>query len=399
MFRRRWVLWIAFVCVHVGIAGFGLIHPGAWPFSDVIYAYKPWMSELFRDGAWQGLSVDGVYPVLAPVPMVLAAVLAPVSGYLLAWLFVSMAANAIGFAVLLGRGDDVGRFRASWFWLIFLTLLGPVSLGRIDGITVPVAIVGGLLLGARPALAGAILAVGAWIKIWPVAIAAAAFVALRGRWRIAAGAAGVTLGILIVAAVSGSLTHTLSFVAGQTGRGLQFEAPVALPLVWAAAVGTPGVEVAFDDGISTYQIEGAAADLVSAWMTPVLILALAFVLVLGARAKRVHALWSDLFPVLALALVLVLIVFNKVGSPQFTLWLIAPIALALSARGFRRFAVFGWVAAFLTLIVYPLVYDSLLALDTVGLVAQTLRVLWLCACLVVAGVVLWRMGTRTVVTV
>ena len=62
------------------------------------------------------------------------------------------------------------------------------------------------------------------------------------------------------------------------------------------------------------------------------------------------------------ALTAALIVFNKVGSPQFMTWLVAPIVLGLvlDRRRWRSVAVFALVVAALTQSVYPLTYDGLL---------------------------------------
>ena len=355
------------------------------------------MRELFRDGAWQGLTVDGVYPTLAPIPMVLAWLLAPPLSYLVAWILVVTAFDALGFAFLLGRGTARGRLVAAWFWLAFIVLIGPVALGRLEAVTVAIAVVGALLLSTRPAVAGVVLAIGTSIKIWPAALIAAALVGLRRRWSVVIGAAALTAAILLVGAVTGNLSHMLSFVSGQTGRGIQLEAPVALPLLFASAFGAPGIEVVFDTAISTYQLEGPGVDVLAAVMTPVLAVVVLALLLVGVRSQRRGSPEIHLVALLGLALVLALILFNKVGSPQFALWLVAPVVLGLSAeiRAFRLFALLALAVAATTQLVYPLLYDHLLALDGIGLAAQLLRVGSLTAVFVIVVVALWRLDGRT----
>ncbi|HEX7804852.1 MAG TPA: hypothetical protein VF413_01680, partial [Cellulomonas sp.] len=64
----------------------------------------------------------------------------------------------------------------------------------------------------------------------------------------------------------------------------------------------------------------------------------------------------------ALLVLVVLIVLNKVGSPQYLAWLGAPVALALALRlpGWRSTAWQVAALALLTQIVFPLDYGALL---------------------------------------
>ena len=84
-----------------------------------------------------------------------------------------------------------------------------------------------LVLTTAPRLAGVLLAVATWIKVWPAALIAAAFVALRTRWRIAAGAAIASAVIATTALLLGAGTNLFSFIGQQAGRGLQVESPIA----------------------------------------------------------------------------------------------------------------------------------------------------------------------------
>ena len=88
--------------------------------------------------------------------------------------------DAVAFAILLGT-RRLARTRriAAWWWLGFLALLGPIAFGRIDAITVPLAITGLLWAAGRPRVAAALLTIGAWIKVWPAALLVALVVASR----------------------------------------------------------------------------------------------------------------------------------------------------------------------------------------------------------------------------
>ncbi|WP_303755806.1 hypothetical protein, partial [Acinetobacter baumannii] len=113
---------------------------------------------------------------------------------------------------------------------------------RIDAITVPIAVIGGLWLVSRPAVGAALLTIGAWIKIWPGALALAAVVALRARVRVLVAAAVVSVGVVATLLLLGADTEVLGFLTEQTGRGLQIEAVAATPFLWLAVAGAARIE-------------------------------------------------------------------------------------------------------------------------------------------------------------
>jgi membrane-associated phospholipid phosphatase len=90
----------------------------------------------------------------------------------------------------------------------------------------------------------------------------------------------------------------------------------------------------------------------------------------------------------ALTGVLDLIVFNKVGSPQFMIWLAVPlIALVYFGINRSKFAlVIGSAILLLTQLVYPVFYIQLLGLETLPLWLLTIRNLMLVTLLVWANV-------------
>jgi len=292
-------------------------------------------------------------------------------------------ADACAFAVLLHGRRAAGepwraRTRAAWWWIAFLALLGPIALGRIDALSVPLAVAGLLAVVTRPALAAVLLTIGAWVKVWPAALVGAVLVACRGRARVLGIAAAVSAAIVFVALLLGSGANVLSFVTQQTGRGLQIESPVSTPWLWLAQSGGDA-SIYYDRELLTFQVRGSGVDLAGALMTPVQAVAVLLVVLLGVRATRRGESALELLPVLALALVLALIAFQKVGSPQFTCWIAAPIVLGLLTRGARFTvpAVFGLVLALLTQLVYPVLYGMLLELAPAMLTVLTLRnALW-----------------------
>lgn len=377
---RLVALWSAFGLVHLVTAVAGWLYPSQ-PMGDVVLVYEPWSSAALSGGAIVGVTETWVYPQLALVPMLFAkilstpliAVLGASEAYLIAWAALVTVLDAIAFAVLVGRSPSQPRRIAAWFWITALLLLGPIAMYRIDAITVPLAVIGGLWLVRRPAAAAALLAIGAWIKIWPGALLLAAVVAARSRMRVLLTAAAVSAAVLIVLVAIGADTEIFGFLTEQTGRGLQIEAVAATPFLWLAIAGAARIEYSFD--ILTFQISAQGADAVSAVLTPLMAALVVVITVIGGLKASRGASFARLFPPFALSLVTTLIVMNKVGSPQFQTWLIAPVILWLVLDRTRAVAPALLVLALcaLTCLIYPLSYDALLRAETLPVAILTLR--------------------------
>jgi hypothetical protein len=150
---------------------------------------------------------------------------------------------------------------------------------------------------------------------------------------------------------------------------------VATPYLWLAALGNESSFIYYSREILTFQVAGPNVDTVALFMTPLLGLAVAAIVAAGVRGVRRGAPVVRLLPPLILALVVALQLFNKVGSPQFLTWLIAPIVLGIVWRG-RGYAVPAGIAlalAALTQVVYPYLYWRLLAADPLLIAVLTVR--------------------------
>lgn len=391
-------LWCAFIVVHAAVAVAGWIFPSQ-PMGDVVLVYEPWSSSALSGGPVVGITQTWVYPQLALVPMLLAklmslplvASMGASGAYLIAWAVLVIVVDALAFAVLLGRAPSPPRRAGAWFWIAAILLLGPIALYRIDAIAVPLAVIGGLWLTRRPGIAAALLTIGAWIKIWPAALVIAAIVASRHRMRVLLTAAAVTAGTIGALLLLGADTEIFGFLAAQNGRGLQIEAVAATPFLWLVVGGAATIDYSFE--ILTFQIGAPGADAVAAALTPLMVVVVVVVTGMGAIKAMRGASFSRLFPPLALSLVLSLIVMNKVGSPQFQTWLIAPLVVWFVLDRTRASAPATIVLALsaLTCLVYPLTYDALLHGETLPIVILSIRNI-----LLVVGLVL---GIRALVRV
>ncbi|WP_203580503.1 glycosyltransferase 87 family protein [Microbacterium hibisci] len=373
MSRRAWV-WIAFVLVHAVVIWLGFVddHAASW---DVGQLYRWWAWQTLHGEAFPGITEDWIYPALAHLPILLTGVFYPLVDYTLVWGLLVTALDAAAFAVLVGRGRSRGRLIAAWFWLAATLALGGVGMFRLDAVTVPLAVAGSLWLVGRPWLGSALLAVATWIKVWPAAILAAGVIAVRRRLAIVGAATAVSAIVVAAVLLAGGGAHLLGFVGDQTSRGLQIEAPVSTFYMLLAVARHPGAAVVHDDELITFQVQGPGVDAVIAAMTPVLLVGMLALAATGAVKVWRGATFAALFPPLAAALVLGFIVLNKVGSPQYMTWLIAPlvVGLVLDVRRWWRPAALAVVILALTQGVFPFWYDAILVLRPVEVWMLVLR--------------------------
>jgi hypothetical protein len=399
----RFVLWIGFLLTHLWLGATNLLAPG-FPLGDVTLVYKLWSQQAISADYWVGIDAPWVYPIAAIVPMLAAMALGP-GFYESSWLAIVMIFDCAAFAAVTGWATSRNRALVGWWWIAFLLLLGPIALGRIDSITVPLAIVGVLLLATRPAAAAVVLAVATWIKVWPAALVAAVVIASSRRRAVVVAAAATSVAIAGSALAMGSGRNVLSFVGEQAGRGLQIEAPVSTVWMWLASAGVADTALYYDRDILTYQVRGPGVEITAMLMTPLLALVALAVCAIGLWAVRRGAGSIELLGPLALALVCALIAVNKVGSPQFMSWLAVPIIMGLATnaagRGvsFRLPAALGLALAGLTQLFYPYFYTRLLSLEPALIGALTLRNIVIFVLLGWAVRALLSIGRRARVTV
>ncbi|NQX12785.1 DUF2029 domain-containing protein [Microbacteriaceae bacterium VKM Ac-2855] len=365
-------LWGAFAAVHLLLCLLSLYAPGL-PMGDVSIVYKEWVRQAVAGEGVVGIDSTWVYPIVAFLPMAAAWMFGP-DLYDVTWLGLVVAADAVAFGLLIGWNAGK-RATAAWWWLAFLFLLGPIAVGRIDAFTMPLAIIGLVWASRRPAVAAVLLTIGTWIKVWPAALLGAAIIALRARWRMLQVALASSAAIIAIALVLGSGTRIFSFFSDQTTRGLQVESSISTIWVWLSAFGVPDTYVFYNEPLNTFEVHGFGTDLAAALMNPLLGLSVLAIVLLGIRAMRAGADAGRLLPVLALAFTIALIAFNKVLSPQYIVWLAAPVVAGIVVAG-RQFSTPAklslWIAA-LTQLIYPYLYILLLSVNPLMVTVLTAR--------------------------
>ena len=360
---------VAFLVVHLVLGAIGLTDPRGQVLGDINGVYRFWM-DYWRDrGVLVGIDTTWVYPIVALVPMVIAYALGD-GPYATVWLVLVTALDAGALALLARRRLELG-----WWWLAFTACLGPVALFRVDAVALPIAVAGVLVATRRPAVASALLTLAAWVKVWPAALVAAMLAVGRRRSLVVAAAAAVSAVVIGIAVALGARSSVFSFIGAQTDRGLQVEAPIATPFLLLAAAGAAGAVVYYDRALLTFQVRGDGTAEAAACMNVVLLAGVAAVLVLGVVARRRGRDEAAVLALVSLGLVTAVVALNKVGSPQYFTWFVAPVLLGLLAdqRLFRLPVVLLPVMAVCTQLIYPWFYDDVILLRPQLLALLALR--------------------------
>ena len=367
-------MWLAFIAAHVWLIWLGMVVvPGA--LGDLFGVYRFWVNTALGGGPLVGITAPWVYPPLALIPLFIPAIVGS-NGYVLAWLVMVTIGDLIAFYYLIrGFTRPAPRALAAWWWIGALVALGPVALGRLDSVVTPLAVWALLFVLTRPRVAGVLMALGAWIKVWPGAILIAAILVAQRRWRILVAFVATSVIVLGAALAMGAGTNALSFIGYQNSRGLQIESPAATWFMWLAGTGNGSAQVYFDNDMLTYQVTGPGSAIVASAMTWLMVIAVIATVTLTALGARRDNAPVSLLPAVTLALVMALIAFNKVGSPQYFVWLVPPIiaGLIIDRRRFSPLATVALVATLLTQVIYPWIYVDIIEARLGGLLILTLR--------------------------
>jgi hypothetical protein len=174
----------------------------------------------------------------------------------------------------------------------------------------------------------------------------------------------------------GSVPKLLNFLTQQGDRGMQLEATFTTPWLWLSVLNVGGSRMYMNTDINSMQVDGPGTAVMSVLMQPLLVLAA--LLVAGLTFWALHngkqhngkqhngqpgegADRTELLLAGALTLATAFVVFNKVGSPQFMVWLAPAVAVGLahSWREWRVPAAMLIAVAIATYFIYPLFYDAL----------------------------------------
>ena len=343
-------------------------------FSDV-QLYDFWAANLTysyfilleQDPKWQ-------YPPLAAVIFLLAYLIAANT---IGFVFLALIADLLIFVLLVHRGKKNSNSMPAVIWVMAPLVIGPIILGRFD-VFPTLAAVFALLHVSSIKKFGAAVAIGALLKVWPLLLLLAT---PRGTFTRVATWFVATFGIgslLLSFWWNGNL---LSFLSSQRSRGLQIESVGALPYqIWNAGPGNVASAVKF----GAIEIIAPGTSVVSLVLTLVGIALIGVIIFWRATGRLASAEPADL----ALTAVLISIVTSRVLSPQYMVWVFGLLAVCAfrPQQKFRRILILIFISAGLGQLIYPFMYESLLAGSKLAVAAHTVRILTL----IWATVIMWQ---------
>lgn len=391
--RRPWVIVAVAFGVTRLVAGWIADHPedvypagSANPSFDIAN-YAVWGNQMQDFGNWPYREFELEYP-----PGALAVANGPYwvsdEGFQEAYIVQSVAFDAFGLLAVYRLASR----RHSWWgvaaWLVLVPLLGPVSYTRLD-IVVAAAVAWALerAIAGRWAASGAWLGLGVAVKLTPGLILPALAIVAPRRWRPMA-AAGVVAAAFVVPFV-GDLPEVADQVFGyHLERGVHAESlwgSLALGARWAF-----DADVELVSAFGASDIRATAADELKTLSN----VAAVGVLLDGALTARRRVRRGDgaHLAVAVCGAFTLLTAVGRVFSPQYLVWLVAPMAVALTVapRAMRWPAILFGCSVALAHLVYPVLFFDYLAVEGLAVAAGVGRNLLLVAAGVLGVRAAWR---------
>jgi hypothetical protein len=314
------------------------------------------------------------------------------AGYRLAFACGMVLVDAVGLwaASRLARVVDAGRRRIPLAYVLAMVAMGPLLVLRFDLVpAVCVLLAAAMAAEGRPGWAAAALGYGTAAKIFPGVLAPLLVLGLVPAmgWRrsllrtVPPFLAG--FGLTVVPALLLSVGGTADSILFHVQRGVQIES------LWANAIGLLDVlgvvQARTVNGFGAYDLSSSVsglAKLLSGVATAVALAAAAWLV--WRRARRLGGLgpadWAAAFAVGVFAFVLP----TRVLSPQYLVWLCAPMAALAAGLAGRRALWTLVAAAVVSQVIFPFRYSQLRRLYPFDVGLLTLRnLLLVAACLLV----------------
>ncbi len=261
---------------------------------------------------------------------------------------------------------------ASALFPLAVALTGAIIVNRYD-VVVALVLAGFLLcLAARWYVAAAmVLGMGFALKLTPAALLPLVFILLGKprRWLLPAFAFGATALVPFLPYLfssPGGLWHVFQYYLE---RPLQIESVLGTPLLFGQLLGADWATWVHSHG--SHALVAPGTDFLASSSSVFMLLGLGLVYWLIWRSREhLRATPADQ-AVAVLALILALIAFGKVLSPQYFIWIL-PAWVLVAARD-RTIAILGGLTLFLTQVEFPKLYWSLLEMQWFALLPVVLR--------------------------
>jgi hypothetical protein len=293
---------------------------------------------------------------------------------------IMLALDAV-FTVLLWRAArPETRLSAVAVWAGFVPLLGAITYVRFDLVPAVLAAVAVLWISRRPALSGAAVGLGAAVKLWPALLVLPLLGRPSSRRRVLLGFIVAGFGLAALSLVLGGWSRLVSPLGYQSGRGLQIESVLATPVMVLWGAGSAAYKITLTK-YHSWDITGPGAGVLATGTTVATALGLLFLAWLAFRVVKHKVTDQATIALLALVTTAVMMITNKVLSPQYLIWL-GPVLVTLiavhgptpetfpdqglgagretvSRQSLRTITLLTLIATVLTHVIYPMGYANI----------------------------------------
>ena len=325
------------------------------------------------------------------------------AGYRLAFACEMVLVDAVGLwaASRLARIVDQGRRRIPLAYVLAMVAMGPLLLLRFDLVPAVCVLLAALMAAERrPGWAAAALGYGAAAKIFPGVLAPLLVLGLVPAmgWRrsllrtVPPFLAG--FGLTVVPALLLSVRGTADSVLFHVQRGVQIESLWANAIALLDLFGGPQARTVTSFG--AYDLSSSVSDtakLLSGVATLAMLAGAAWLV--WRRSRRLGGLgpadWAGAFAIGVFAFVLP----TRVLSPQYLVWLCAPMVALVTVLAGRRALWTLVAAALVSQVIFPFRYSQLRRLYPFDVGLLTLRnLLLVVACLLVVRAFVGAVDSR-----
>jgi hypothetical protein len=285
-------------------------------------------------------------------------------------------------------------YRAAALFPLGVALTGVIILNRYDvAVALVIAALAVCLVERWYVAAAVVLGLGFALKMTPAAMLPLVLILAgpprRWLWPIAA---------FTVAAVAPFVQYVITSPIGvwyvfryHLERPLQIESVLGTPMLLGQLLGAEWAAYGFSHGSHRLIAPGAGVAAAASGALTLLAVLGVYLLVWRRRSRLLEAPQEQVLAVLCL--ILALMTFSKVLSPQFIIWLLP--AWALVAARDRLLGVVGGLVLLLTHIEFPSLYGRLLTMEADALAVVVARNVLLFAFFALAVWRLWMLPGKT----
>jgi hypothetical protein len=302
---------------------------------DVVYYYES-IAKLFHGTPAAQVLVEYPTPLiwLLTIPYMLG--FGTQAGYVVVFMAAIAAGDALMGYVLWRSARQYGTNPrpAAAFWIWFVVAMGSILYTRLDFLTAALSAAALIaVVRTHRFTSGAMIGVGAAIKLWPALLWPTTLVDKRAARQATLGFLTVGGGLALASLLYAGWDRLVSPLTWQSDRGLQIESVCALPVMIARAI-VPSLWEVRHSKYNAFEIAGPGTVLLTHVATGLTVAGGVVVVVLFIGWLRRPNRTPIEGGTLMIVATLIMIITNKTFSPQYMIWLAGPVAalLTISAR-------------------------------------------------------------------